>query len=153
MPLGAAASAPLVVSTALLLLTDRARIRPGESVLMHSASGGIGSVVSQVAAALGAGRRIGTVGRPGKIAAGLAAGWNDVFAREASLAGAVRQVAPGGVDVILTRSAPPCWIWTCRSRRPAGGSSCSATPLAVLSRRSRRPAGSSAVTRACSGSA
>ena len=53
---------------------DRARIRPGESVLMHSASGGIGSVVSQVAAALGAGRRIGTVGRPDKIAAGLAAG-------------------------------------------------------------------------------
>jgi NADPH:quinone reductase len=55
-PLGTAASAPLVVSTALLLLTDRARIRPGESVLMHSASGGIGSVVSQVAAALGSGR-------------------------------------------------------------------------------------------------
>jgi len=64
-PLGTAAAAPLVVSTALLLLTDRARIRPGESVLMHSASGGIRSVVSQVAGALGSGRRIGTVGRPG----------------------------------------------------------------------------------------
>jgi NADPH2:quinone reductase len=100
-PLGSAASAPLAVSTALLLLADRARIRPGESVLMHSASGGIGSVVSQVAAALGSGRRIGTVGRPGKIAAGLAAGWDDVFAREAGLAETVREVAPGGVDVIL----------------------------------------------------
>ena len=100
-PLGAAAAAPLVVSTALLLLTDRARIRPGESVLMHSASGGIGSVVSQVAAALGSGRRIGTVGRPDKIAAGLAAGWDEVFAREAGLAEAVRTVAPEGVDVIL----------------------------------------------------
>ena len=100
-PLETAASAPLVVSTALLLLTDRARIRPGESVLMHSASGGIGSMVSQVAAALGSGRRIGTVGRPGKIAAGLAAGWDDVFAREAGLAEAVRTVAPEGVDVIL----------------------------------------------------
>src|SRR5690242_18983188 len=63
-PLGTAAAAPLVVSTALLLLTDRARLRPGESVLMHSASGGIRSVVSQVAGALGSGRRIGTVGRP-----------------------------------------------------------------------------------------
>jgi NADPH:quinone reductase len=100
-PLGIAASAPLVVSTALLLLTGRARIRPGESVLMHSASGGIGSVVSQVAAALGSGRRIGTVGRPGKIPAGLAAGWDEVFAREEGLAEAVRQVAPAGVDVIL----------------------------------------------------
>jgi D-arabinose 1-dehydrogenase-like Zn-dependent alcohol dehydrogenase len=92
-PLGIAASAPLVVSTALLLLADRARIRPGESVLMHSASGGVGSVVSQVAAALGSGRRIGTVGRRGTIAAGLAAGWDDVFAREAGLAEAVRAVA------------------------------------------------------------
>ena len=100
-PLGSAASAPLVVSTALLLLTDWARIRPGESVLMHSASGGIGSAVSQVAAALGSGRRVGTVGRPDKIAAGLAAGWDDVFAREAGLAEAVRTVAPEGVDVIL----------------------------------------------------
>ena len=100
-PLGTAASAPLAVSTALLLLTDRARIRPGESVLMHSASGGIGSVVSQVAAALGSGRRIGTVGRPDKITAGLAAGWDEVFAREAGLAEAVRQAAPDGVDVIL----------------------------------------------------
>jgi len=101
LPLATAASAPLAVSTALLLLTDRARIRPGESVLMHSASGGIGSVVSQIAAALGSGRRIGTVGRPDKIAAGLAAGWDHVFAREAGLAEAVRSVAPGGVDVIL----------------------------------------------------
>jgi NADPH2:quinone reductase len=91
----------LAVSTALLLLTDRARIRPGESVLMHSASGGIGSVVSQVAAALGSGHRIGTVGRPDKIAAGLAGGWDKVFARDAGLAEAVRQVAPDGVDVIL----------------------------------------------------
>jgi NADPH2:quinone reductase len=100
-PLGTAACAPLAVSTALLLLTGRARIRPGESVLMHSASGGIGSVVSQVAAAVGAGRRIGTVGRPAKIAAGRAAGWDNVFARDAGLAGAVRTVAPEGVDVIL----------------------------------------------------
>ena len=99
--LATAAAAPLAVSTALLLLTDRARIRPGESVLMHSASGGIGSVVSQAAAALGSGRRIGTVGRPGKIAAGLAAGWDEVFAREAGLAEAVRKAAPEGVDVIL----------------------------------------------------
>ena len=81
-PLEIAASAPLAVSTAVLLLADRARIRPGESVLMHSASGGIGSVVSQ-------------------IAAGLHAGWDDVFARDTNLAEAVMEVAPGGVDVIL----------------------------------------------------
>jgi NADPH2:quinone reductase len=97
----AAAAAPLAVSTAILLLTETARLRPGESVLMHSASGGIGSVVSQIAAGLGNGRRIGTVGRPDKIAAGLAAGWDDVFARDADLADAVAKITPGGVDVIL----------------------------------------------------
>lgn len=100
-PLETAASAPLVVSTAVLLLTERARIRLGETVLMHSASGGLGSVVSQLAATLGSGRRIGTVGRAGKIADGLAAGWDDVFARDDDLAEAVHKVAPGGVDVIL----------------------------------------------------
>lgn len=96
-----AAAAPLVVATAVLLLTDRARLRPGESVLLHSASGGIGSVLSQVAAALGSGTRVGTVGRPDKIEAGRAAGWDEVFARDGNLAAAIRGVAPGGVDVVL----------------------------------------------------
>jgi NADPH:quinone reductase len=90
-----------LVSTALLLLTDRARIRPRRVAAHASASGGIGSIVSQVAAALGAGQRIGTVGRPDKIADGLAAGWDEVFAREAALAEALRTVAPEGVDVIM----------------------------------------------------
>jgi NADPH2:quinone reductase len=96
-----AAAAPLGVSTAVLLLIEKARLRPGESVLMHSASGGIGSVVSQVAAAIGSGPRLGTVGRPEKVGDGLAAGWDHVFARDADLADHVRKVAPGGVDVIL----------------------------------------------------
>jgi NADPH2:quinone reductase len=100
-PLPAAAAAPLVVSTAVLLLTQRARLGPGESVLMHSASGGVGSVVSQVAVALGGGRRIGTVGQPGKIAAGHAAGWEHVFARDSNLAESIATIAPSGIDVIL----------------------------------------------------
>lgn len=100
-PLETAAAAPLAVSTAVLLLTERARLRPGECVLMHSASGGIGSVVSQVAAGLGGGRRIGTVGRPDKIDAGRAAGWDDVVARDATLAEVIGGFAPRGVDVIL----------------------------------------------------
>ena len=100
--------------------------RPGPHPLRRVGAHAFGqrrdrSVVSQVAAALGGGRRIGTVGRPDKIAAGLAGAWDEVFAREPGLAEAVRQVAPEGVDVILNPSALRCWIWTCRSRRPAGG--------------------------------
>ena len=57
-PLPTAAAAPLMLSTALLLLQHAARFRPGERVLMHSASGGVGSAVAQVVAALGGGLRI-----------------------------------------------------------------------------------------------
>jgi NADPH:quinone reductase len=40
--------------TALVALTRRARLQPGERVLVHGAGGGLGSAVVQVAAALGA---------------------------------------------------------------------------------------------------
>lgn len=96
-----AAGTPLAVGTALLLL-DRAGLRAGESVLMHSASGGVGTMVSQAARLRGSGRRIGTVGRSSKIEAGLAAGWDDVVARDADdPAAAIGKVTPDGVDVIL----------------------------------------------------
>ncbi|HEY7487215.1 MAG TPA: alcohol dehydrogenase catalytic domain-containing protein [Streptosporangiaceae bacterium] len=58
-----AAAAPLMLTTALLLLTDAARFRAGERVLVHSASGGVGSAVAQLVPALGGGPLIGTVGR------------------------------------------------------------------------------------------
>ncbi len=99
--LDSAAAAPLMLSTAVLLLADVVRIRPGESVLMHSASGGLGSAVPQVAAALRSGTRVGTVGNPGKVPAAAAAGWDHVVANGVSSAAAIRELAPGGVDVIL----------------------------------------------------
>jgi NADPH2:quinone reductase len=96
-----AAAAPLVLSTAVLLLEDAVRIRPGESVLMHSASGGLGSAVPQVAAALHSGTRVGIVGDPGKVPAAVAVGWDRVVANNASSASAIRELVPGGIDVIL----------------------------------------------------
>jgi NADPH2:quinone reductase len=63
-PSAVAAAAPLMLTTALLLLTDAARFRPGESVLVHSAGGGVGGALAQLVPALGGGLRIGTVGRP-----------------------------------------------------------------------------------------
>jgi NADPH2:quinone reductase len=96
-----AAAAPLMMSTAVLLLEDVVRIRPGESVLMHSAGGGLGSAVPQVAAAVHSGTRIGTVGDPGKITAAVAAGWDEVVTDSTSSAAAIRELVPGGVDVIL----------------------------------------------------
>ncbi len=97
-----AAAAPLMLTTVLLLLEDVARFRPGETVLVHSAAGGVGSAVARIAAALGGGRLIGTVGRPDKIAAALESGYDAVIQRDADLAEAVRAAAGGdGVDVVL----------------------------------------------------
>jgi NADPH2:quinone reductase len=49
----------LVTLTTFYALEHCARIRPGESVLVHAAAGGIGSTAIQMAKALGAGRVIG----------------------------------------------------------------------------------------------
>ncbi len=100
-PLDVAASAPLVLSTALLLLTDVARIRPGESVLMHSAGGGVGSAVAQLARAIGAGLTIGTVGSPEKVDDAKRAGWDVALPRHGDLLTSIGEVAPDGVDVVL----------------------------------------------------
>lgn len=100
-PLDVAASAPLVLSTALLLLTDVARIRPGESVLMHSAGGGVGSAVARLAKTLDTGPAIGTVGSPEKVGDARDAGWDVVFSRHDDLRTAIRDVLPDGVDVVL----------------------------------------------------
>lgn len=98
-----AAAAPLVLSTALLLLSDAARLGPGETVLMHSASGGVGTAVAQLVPALGGGLRIGTVGRADKTAAARRSGYDFALVRDRDLAESVRAVADvdGGVDVVL----------------------------------------------------
>jgi len=96
-----AAAAPLMLSTAVLLLQSAARLRPGESVMMHSAGGGVGGAVPKVAAALSGGVRVGTVGSPAKVSGALAAGWDHVVPNDASAASAIRELLPGGVDIIL----------------------------------------------------
>lgn len=101
-PSPAAAAAPLMLTAALLLLEDAARFRPGDSVLVHSASGGIGGAVAQLVPVLGGGLRIGTVGRPGKVAAALKSGYDVALARGEDLTGAIREATGGaGADIVL----------------------------------------------------
>ncbi|MFF7993716.1 zinc-binding alcohol dehydrogenase family protein [Kitasatospora xanthocidica] len=97
-----AAAVPLGLATALLLLTDAGHFAAGDTVLVHSAGGGIGHALAQLVPLLGGGRLIGTVGRPEKAGAALATGYHHAFARDEALAEAIRTATDGrGVDLVL----------------------------------------------------
>ncbi|WP_433435465.1 quinone oxidoreductase family protein [Nonomuraea sp. CA-141351] len=101
-PLLTAAGTPMVFSTALLLLTDAARLASAESVLVHSAGGGVGSALAQLVPVLGGSLLIGTVGRPDKVDAARQSGYDIAFARGADLVDLVHAATEGnGVDVVL----------------------------------------------------
>jgi NADPH2:quinone reductase len=100
--LSIAATAPAGLVTAWLLLSEVARVRKGDRVLVHSASGGVGHAVAALAPQLGAGQLLGTVGRPEKIDAALASGYNAAFLRDDTTVPLVREHTGGaGVDAIL----------------------------------------------------
>ncbi|MGW5352413.1 quinone oxidoreductase family protein [Streptomyces sp. NPDC004031] len=65
-PLREGGGAALVLTTAYGVLTGAARLRAGESVLIHAAAGGVGSAAAQISRALGAAAVYGTVGSPEK---------------------------------------------------------------------------------------
>ncbi|GAA2242999.1 zinc-binding dehydrogenase [Kitasatospora cystarginea] len=101
-PLAEAAATPLGLATSLLLLTDAGRFTPGDTVLVHSASGGIGNAIARLVPLLGGGRLIGTVGRPEKIAEAESAGYSPALVRDTGLTEAVHAATDGrGVDLIL----------------------------------------------------
>ena len=64
-----AAAFPLVYQTSYFGLAYRGALQKGETVLVHSAAGGVGLSAVQIARALGAGKIIGTVGSDEKLAA------------------------------------------------------------------------------------
>ncbi|PLS14813.1 quinone oxidoreductase [Bacillus sp. M6-12] len=98
-----AAACPIVLFTSYKLLADVARIEKGETVLVHAASGGIGTTAIQLAKLLGARKVIGTVGSEAKVAAAINAGADDVIVRESEdFIQKVNELTGGnGVDVIL----------------------------------------------------
>ncbi len=62
-----AAAFPLVYQTSYVGLVVRGALKQGETVLVHSAAGGVGLAAVQIARALGAGRIIGTAGSDHKL--------------------------------------------------------------------------------------
>ena len=98
--LARAAAAGGVLTTATLLIEHVARVRRGETVLVHSAGGGVGQALAERARLAGAGRIVGTVGARSRVDAARAAGYDTVLVRGDGLADALRE-ACGAADVIL----------------------------------------------------
>lgn len=68
-----AAVFPMVYPTSYAALVDRGQLRPGETLLVHAAAGGVGIAAVQIGKALGA-RVIATAGGPEKLAIARQAG-------------------------------------------------------------------------------
>jgi NADPH2:quinone reductase len=99
--LQAAAGFPTIAPTAYALLADVARLREGETVLVHAAAGGIGSVAGQIARYLGAGRVMGTVGSADKIQHAQRFEYDFVVERGGFADVLRRETGGRGVDVVL----------------------------------------------------
>lgn len=98
-----AAALPLQGLTAYYLLTLSGRLQPGESVLVHSAAGGVGTLAVQMAKLLGAGKVIATASTPAKLefACSLGADVQIDYTKE-DVVSKVREATNGkGADIIL----------------------------------------------------
>lgn len=96
-----AASLPLASVTAYEMLFSRAKLGPGETVLVTAAAGGVGVAAVQLAKAFGA-TVIASAGSPAKAARLKALGADHAVDRlEEDLAARVREITAGsGVDVV-----------------------------------------------------
>ena len=104
------ASFPLAALTAYHMLVTRARLKKGETVLVHAAGSGIGGFAIQVAKKLGA-KVFTTVGGPEKIAPARKLGADEIILyRTEDFSHEVRKLTGDrGVDVIFEHIGPDTW--------------------------------------------
>ncbi len=95
-----AAGLSITYGTTLHALVDRARIQPGETLVVLGASGGVGLAAVELGKLLGA-RVIACASSPDKLEVARAHGADDLIDYKAdNLREALRRLAPEGVDVV-----------------------------------------------------
>lgn len=87
--------------SAIKLLRRGGRVRPGESMLIHGASGGVGTAFAQVARHLGLGPVYGTVSSPAKAEYARQYPFDGVFVREGFVEAVAGATSGRGVDVVF----------------------------------------------------
>lgn len=102
---GVAAAVVMNGVTAWQMLHQMARIRAGQTVLVHGASGGVGSLLVQLARRAGA-RVLGTAS-PGKHDLLRELGAEPIDYRSGNVPARVRELAPGGVDAVFDHVGGP----------------------------------------------
>lgn len=115
----AAAAMPMNYLTAQFALRTRARLEPGETVLVHGASGGVGTASLQVAKGYGA-RTVAVVSTPEKADFVRALGADEVVLVDGFL-GSVKDLTGGrGVDVVVDVVGGDLMTDSLRSLAPQG---------------------------------
>lgn len=105
-----AACTPITMATVQRMLFDNAQLCPGETVLVHAAGSGIGSVAIRMAKAIGA-RVIATAGNDGKCQKALALGADHAINYSAEpFHTRVRKLTQReGVDVVFEHTGEATW--------------------------------------------
>jgi NADPH:quinone reductase-like Zn-dependent oxidoreductase len=116
-----AAAIPLVFLTAWHMLVVRARLAPGETVLIHAAGSGVSSAGIQIAVLLGA-KVLVTAGSDAKLARARELGAaHGINYRETDFAAELRSLTgKRGVDVILDHVGKETWDANIRSLARGG---------------------------------
>ncbi|HEV8619170.1 MAG TPA: zinc-binding dehydrogenase, partial [Candidatus Udaeobacter sp.] len=116
-----AAALPLVTLTAWHMLVARARVQPGEDVLVHAAGSGVGSLGIQIAKLLGA-RVITTASSDEKLAKARELGAHETvnYTREDWPKEVKRLTKGRGVDVVFEHTGATTWPGSILSLKKGG---------------------------------
>jgi NADPH:quinone reductase-like Zn-dependent oxidoreductase len=120
LPLEQAGGFPTMFLTAWTGLVHLAHARRGERVLIHSAAGGVGSALVQLARLQGC-RTVGVVGARHKVAAVKALGADAVIDKSSTdLWSEARRLAPEGYDLVLDANGVETLMQSYRHLAPLG---------------------------------
>ncbi len=113
-----AAALPLALLTAWHMLVGRARVQPGQRVLVQAGAGGVASRAIQIARHAGA-RVVATASTNEKRALCRSLGADEAWSCDEAPAG-LKSWAPGGVDVVVEHVGAATWDQSVRAVRWGG---------------------------------